>query len=151
MKPKTCFFIVLIIIFTIISCKEIKKTPNNTSKEIATTTNYNKAAFTIKGMTCVMGCATTIEKELAKMDGVKTAKVDFKEELAMVEYNPESIALVDLALTVTNVGSGDVYTVENMNIVKDFDLKSSSKSSHECKKNSCSNKDNKKACCAKKI
>ena len=39
-------------------------------------------------MTCAMGCAKTIEKKMAKMDGVKMAKVDFEKELAMALCPP---------------------------------------------------------------
>ena len=38
-------------------------------------------------MTCEMGCAKTIQKKLAGMEGVKSATVDFKNEMAMVEYD----------------------------------------------------------------
>ena len=38
-------------------------------------------------MSCAMGCAKKIEKNIAKMDGVKSAKVDFDKEIAMVEYD----------------------------------------------------------------
>jgi len=43
-------------------------------------------------MTCEMGCAKTIEKKMAKMEGVKTAKVDFDTRLAMVEYDEAKVS-----------------------------------------------------------
>ena len=45
-------------------------------KEIAAA-NLQTASFTIKGMTCAIGCAKTIQEELNGLDGVQTATVYF--------------------------------------------------------------------------
>ena len=42
-------------------------------------------------MTCAIGCAKSIEKKIAKMEGVKSATVDFDRKLAMVEYNEAKV------------------------------------------------------------
>jgi mercuric ion binding protein len=39
--------------------------------------NVQTASFEIEGMTCAMGCAKTIEKELSNLNGVEKATVDF--------------------------------------------------------------------------
>ncbi|MCL5246742.1 cation transporter [Cellulophaga sp. 20_2_10] len=106
------------------SCKENKQEPevvtvNNTvakekTKVFADNAKFSKAEFTIKGMTCQIGCAATIEKKLAKMEGVKSATVSFDKELAIVEYDTNSVTTEDLTNTVTSVAAGDTYTVENM-------------------------------------
>lgn len=96
---------------------------------------YAKAEFTIKGMTCEMGCAKTIEKKLAKMDGVKSAKVDFSKELAMVEYNEAKVNPDALTKTVTAVA--DTYTVEGMKTMEASDEK---KCGPDCKKDCCKDK-----------
>ncbi|MCK0158631.1 cation transporter [Cellulophaga sp. F20128] len=108
-----------------ISCKENKKEPevisiDNTvapiqTKELANAI-YNKAEFTIKGMTCQIGCAASLEKKLAKMEGVKSVTVSFEKELAVVEYDTNTLNTDDLTKTVTTAASGDVYTVEGMKI-----------------------------------
>jgi periplasmic mercuric ion binding protein len=84
-------------------------------KEIAAT-NLQTASFTIKGMTCAIGCAKTIEEELNGLDGVQTAKVDFDKELATVSFdktvlNPEKITKV-----VEATADGKSYTVSNMKL-----------------------------------
>ena len=82
----TKLFLVATLIFSVAtSCKntskaEVKTVENGTTEIIETSgtavgnfeniENYAAAEFTIKGMTCAMGCAKTIEKKLAKMDGV---------------------------------------------------------------------------------
>ena len=163
MKSKThVLFIALFISLTIISCKEGNKATETTNtEESSLNTTYSKAEFTVKGMSCAIGCAASIEKKLATIDGVKSAKVDFEKELAMVEYNAKNLELIDLALAVTSSGSGDIYTVENMATVKEFHKKEASKNHSQCKKacaskdksanSSCSEKDSKKAYCNNKI
>lgn len=104
------------------SCKNETK-PEVKTVEVATeATNtidpnatYAKAEFTIDGMTCAMGCAKTIEKKIAKMDGVKSAIVDFDKKLAMVEYNEAKVTPVSLEETVTKVS--DTYKVSDMKTV----------------------------------
>lgn len=119
------FFCFSTLVFT--SCKEKNTEPEIISidnkikkKETPTFANatYSKAEFTIKGMTCQVGCAATIEKKLAKMEGVKSAKVDFEKELALVEFESNSLKTDDLINTVTTAASGDIYSVEGLKIVE---------------------------------
>ena len=131
----------------------------NTSeaKQLDPNATYAKAEFGIEGMTCAMGCAKTIEKKIAKMDGVKSAKVDFEKEIAMVEYDEAKVTTNSLEEAVAK--AGDTYKVKGMKTVESF-----SSDKHECSdscdKASCANKteaekmacakDCKEACCAKK-
>lgn len=84
--------------------------------------NYAKAEFGIDGMTCAMGCAKTIEKKLAKMEGVKSAKVDFGKKIAMVEYDDAKVTPTTLEETVRETGK--VYSVNNMKTVDSFSSES---------------------------
>jgi len=101
---------------------------------------YAKAEFKIEGMTCAMGCAKTIEKKMAKMEGVKSATVDFDRQLAMVEYDQAKVTPTSLEATVTKVA--DTYKVKDMKTVDTF----SKKDCKNCPK--CANKTEaeKKAC-----
>ena len=126
----TKLFLVATLIFSVAtSCKntskaEVKTVENGTTEIIETSgtavgnfeniENYAAAEFTIKGMTCAMGCAKTIKKKLAKMDGVLSAKVDFENELASVEFDAEKVDKNALQKTVTAVS--DAYTVQDMKI-----------------------------------
>jgi Cu+-exporting ATPase len=135
----------------------VNTTTENTSTELDPNATYSKAEFNIKGMTCEMGCAKTIEKKLARMAGVKSATVDFKNELAMVEYDVAQTNPSSITKTVTSVAG--TYSVENMQTVVEF---SGSKKvcKKACKKACCTNKleadkkncaqDCEKKCCAKK-
>lgn len=123
-----------ILILTLISafafsCKnnknpEIKTVEVETEvvKEIDPNATYAKAEFTIDGMTCQIGCAATIQKKIAKMDGVKSATVDFDKKLAMVEYNEAKVTPITLEETVVKVS--ETYKVSDMKTVEDFSNKS---------------------------
>ncbi|MDG1014104.1 MAG: heavy metal-associated domain-containing protein [Flavobacteriaceae bacterium] len=112
------------ILITLSSCMNDKKaeikTVNLSSEKINQKLDpnavYSKAEFNIKGMTCEMGCAKTIEKKLAKMDGVKSANVDFKNELASVEFNVAKLNTSSITKAVSQVS--DNYSVENMQTIK---------------------------------
>jgi len=76
--------------------------------------NLQTASFTIDGMTCAVGCAKTIEEELANLEGVDKATVDFDKKTATVSFdktiqNPESLTKV-----VQETGDGKTYKVSNM-------------------------------------
>jgi mercuric ion binding protein len=80
--------------------------------------DYAKAEFEIKGMTCAMGCAKAIEKKISKIDGVHFVYVDFKNELAMVEFDDKKISNSDFITTVNSVS--DTYKVGDINKVEIF-------------------------------
>lgn len=127
------------------SCKnetkpEVKTIETESVSQMAKTVdpnaNYAKAEFTIDGMTCAMGCAKTIERKIAGMDGVKSAIVDFDRKLAMVEYDVDKVTPNILTETVTK--AGDMYKVSDMKTVEDFS--SNKLSTVKCNPN-CTKKD----------
>jgi Cu+-exporting ATPase len=120
-----CIVAVLALSFT--ACKDEAKPEVKTvdvevsEKDVAQTLDpnatYAKVEFGIDGMTCAMGCAKTIEKKMAKMDGVKSAKVDFDKKMAKVEYDEAKVSPESLEKTVTSVA--DVYKVRDMKKVQE--------------------------------
>jgi periplasmic mercuric ion binding protein len=120
--------ILVAIIFT--NCKnEAKPEVKTIETDVAVTTekalnpdaHFVKTEFTIDGMTCAIGCAKTIESKITKMDGVKSATVDFDKKLAMVEYD---VAVVNHeALEATVSKTADIYKVSNMKDVDAFEDK----------------------------
>ncbi len=67
----------------------------------------------IKGMTCA-SCVASVEKSLNKLDGVKTAAVNFATESASVQYNPDKVTSDDFKKAVQNAG----YDILDRRIVK---------------------------------
>ena len=155
---------IALVTFFAFSCKNETKAEVKTVEVEATAeatkldpnATYAKAEFTIDGMTCEIGCAKTIEKKIAKMEGVKSAKVDFGRKLAMVEYNEAKVNPNLLEETVTKVA--DIYKVSDMKTVEGFSAKKACAA--DCTKACCASKtdaekkactaDCKKACCAEK-
>ena len=88
------------------------------AKQLDPNATYAKAEFSIEGMTCAIGCAKTIEKNISKMEGVKSATVDFDKKLAMVEYDEAKVTPLSLEEAVTN--SGKMYKVSEMKTVEAF-------------------------------
>lgn len=154
MKNSKLTLVILLICVAVWSCKnetepEIKiiKTSESLIKtKIDNDKILAKAEFNIEGMTCAIGCAKTIEKKLAKMDGVKSAKVDFEKKLAQVEYDESIVNTVSLENTVTK--ASDSYSVNDMKTV-DFFSNETVKNGNALKKESCK-KGCEKDCCADK-
>jgi len=129
-----------------------------TEKVLNLDANFVKSEFTIDGMTCEIGCAKLIEKNINKMDGVKSAKVDFNNKLAMVEYDEAMVNHTSLEATVTK--SADVYKVSEMKTVKEFSAKKDKECDENCTMAFCKDKTEvekkecaencTKACCAEK-
>ena len=156
---KNILAIVLVVtIFT--SCKneakpeiqtvEVETATKTAKKELDPNATYAKAEFTIDGMTCAIGCARTIEKKIANMDGVKSASVDFDRKLAMVEYDEAMVNTTSLEETVSKVA--DIYKVSDMKTVESFSTKKecTAKCSLDCKIKDCPKCAEKTAECKKK-
>ncbi len=163
MKTLKNILAVAIVAIAIISCKnetqpevktiDIKATIAKTEKVLNPDATYIKSEFTIEGMTCEIGCARTIQKKIAKMDGVKSAKVDFERKLAMVEYDEAVVNHESLENTVSK--TADIYKVTDIKTVMSFSAKKDC--AEDCTKDCCKNKteaekktcaeDCKKACC----
>jgi copper chaperone CopZ len=64
-----------------------------------------QCALKVSGMTCG-GCAGMVEKGLLKVDGVKTAKVDFKTGTMQVVYDSEKTTLEKIATAFNEANPG---------------------------------------------
>jgi periplasmic mercuric ion binding protein len=84
-------------------------------KEIAAA-NLQTASFSIKGMTCEIGCAKTIQEELNGLEGVKIAAVNFEKETATVSFDKTVLTPAELTKVVEATADGKTYTVSNMKL-----------------------------------
>lgn len=125
-KPLKHLITVIALSTTIIACKNnttpevktVETSSEETVKQLDPNATYVKAEFNIEGMTCAVGCAKTIEKKIAKMDGVKSAVVDFDKKLAMVEFDENKVTTNSLEEAVTQAGK--MYKVHDMKTVEEF-------------------------------
>lgn len=76
--------------------------------------NIQTASFTIEGMTCAVGCAKTIEKELSNLEGVQKATVDFDKKIATVTFDKTLQNSENLTKVVQQTGDGKTYKVSNV-------------------------------------
>lgn len=106
-----------------VGCKETASNPNTivADSEIETVATTEKkqvaavqpetASFKIEGMTCAMGCAKTIEKKLAEMNGVQKATVDFETKEAVVEFDATIQTKESLTKVIEASADGKTYKV----------------------------------------
>jgi copper chaperone CopZ len=123
MKFTTSILTILLTSILFVGCKDkTAQTESNSAtennvpkvkKEIAAA-NLQTASFTIKGMTCAIGCAKTIQEELNGLEGVKIAAVNFEKESATVSFDKTILSPASLTKVVEAVADGKTYTVSNM-------------------------------------
>lgn len=78
-----------------------KKEQEKKVKSFSKDANFKTATIAIEGMSCKINCATKIEKNLNKMDGVKIAIVDFDNKKATVIFDSNSVVNADFIKTIT--------------------------------------------------
>ncbi|SFQ70974.1 heavy-metal-associated domain-containing protein [Flavobacterium akiainvivens] len=153
------------------SCKNTNAEPAgegtkaDTTETKTTAANLETASFKIDGMMCPQGCAATIEKKLAKMDGVEKAKVDFDSKTATIEFDATKQTVETFAQTVEKMGeykvsdlksSGDKAMVYQQEPRKKDTKKtttstaSTSKNKKESKPATCSGHEKGGSCCSDK-
>lgn len=110
------FLAVTSLLFT--GCKENagESTDTNASTEkiIEVAEKPETASFSIEGMTCSMGCAKAIEKELAETKGVQKATVDFDKKTAIVEFDAAKQTPEKLMQIVEATADGKTYKASEM-------------------------------------
>ena len=119
--------------------KTIDVASESVKKELDPNATYAKAEFTVEGMTCAVGCAATIQKKIAHMEGVTFAKVDFENKLAMVEYDIAKVNTASIESTVTRIA--DIYKVSHMKDVEAFSTETTAPEKKACEPGC------KKSCC----
>ena len=105
-----------------ISCKQAASAPLTEDSEVTVATNKSPekiakletASFNIEGMTCAIGCAKTIEKELSETKGVQKATVDFDKKEATVSFDSTKQTPKTLVKLVEATGDGKTYKVSKV-------------------------------------
>lgn len=152
--------------FFFVSCKQTASEPKTDanvedvakSKSPIAPEKLETASFNIEGMTCAIGCAKTIEKELSEMDGVQEATVDFDKKLAKVSFDSSKQTPETLVKVVEATADGKTYKVSNvkcsgnkaMLVVQDQEKEKKEENKKSCSADGKKSKDGKKGCCSKK-
>ncbi|MDG1885099.1 MAG: heavy metal-associated domain-containing protein [Flavobacteriaceae bacterium] len=69
-------------------------------------------------MTCAIGCAATIEKNLKKTQGIASAEVDFESKTAWVIYDAKQLNLENITTVVKT--TGEAYSVTEIERLESF-------------------------------
>lgn len=112
-------FAVSLLVLT--SCKqETTATPSSAtaSNKNAVVVKPEIASMQIKGMTCAVGCAKTIEEKLAETPGVQKANVDFEKQEATVHFDADKLTEKDLVQLVESCADGKTYKVSDLKMGK---------------------------------
>tara|TARA_B000000532_G_scaffold211971_1_gene181842 strand:+ start:151 stop:519 length:369 start_codon:yes stop_codon:yes gene_type:complete len=113
-------FLACIIILVFTACNNndsIKaKIVNSSKNDIEINLKYPKQIImNIEGMTCAIGCAATIEKNLNKTAGVKSAKVNFKTKKATLIFDADILNPNDITQVVLNTSNN--YSVSDLELI----------------------------------
>ncbi len=120
MKTHRLLFACILFFTMLISCKnstETNKTP--ATQDIQKEAVLKKVSIGIKGMTCQIGCAKTIESKLSKTVGITSAKVLFKDNLGEFIFDTNQISAEEISKRISTIGDGSLYSVTDM---KEVDL-----------------------------
>lgn len=74
--------------------------------------NMNKELqVSIKGMNCV-SCTSIIERELRKLDGIRSISVNFADESATIEYNEHEVSIDEIQTKINTLGYQAIVITE---------------------------------------
>ena len=79
--------------------------PSNTPQSGTSKLQVTQCALKVSGMTCG-GCAGMVEKGLLKLEGVKTAKVDYKTGEAQVAFDSKKTTPEKIVAAFNQANSG---------------------------------------------
>ena len=103
MKAKTMLFGGLLAILAPLSGFSLG--PSRTAQAGTAKLQVTQCALKVSGMTCG-GCAGMVEKSLLKLDGVTTAKVDYKTGEAQVAFDSKKTTTEKIVAAFNQANSG---------------------------------------------
>ncbi|MCX6272876.1 MAG: cation transporter [Bacteroidetes bacterium] len=95
------FFFLLLLAATITACHHSKD--NKTPAAGIAVAGLKTVEMKVKGMTC-SGCETTIQTNVAKMEGVKEVKASYTDGKAVVTFDSTKTNKIAIAQMIRNCG-----------------------------------------------
>lgn len=102
------YLLVAFLIVNMISCKPSEKKEASTEEILPA--NLTTANINIKGMTCEIGCAKTIESKISKLEGVTDSKVIFEEGKGIFVFDSNKTSEEKIVSTINNLLDGKTYS-----------------------------------------
>jgi copper chaperone CopZ len=87
------------------SCGSSSEPSEKASIEVSTE-NLTVADYAIEGMVCAMGCAATIEKDVASLSGVVKSDVDYESGKAHFEFDEAVISEKEIIAKIEGIADG---------------------------------------------
>ena len=100
---KTLGLVAVIALF--INVTSCSSSDENATIEI-NTENIIVADYAIDGMVCAMGCAKTIQDEVAEMEGVANCEVNYEEKTAHIEFDGGQLSENDVIAKIESLADG---------------------------------------------
>ena len=98
---------VFIVTIQLISCQSSSQ--DHANKKIIPAQNLQTAVLDIKGMTCEIGCAKTIESKISKLEGITSAKINFEKEQGTFIYDGTTLSEHSIISSINNLIDGKTY------------------------------------------
>lgn len=108
MKSYKIILVVALSLFSLTACKEAPKKEVEAPKKVLAQ-NPQSVSLNISGMTCEIGCAKLIQSKLSKKEGVKMAKVVFKDSTATVAFDANAISKKEIINFIDGIADGHLY------------------------------------------
>ena len=118
---KALFFVLTIAVFTV-SCKKETKIEDKIEVREKAPQELKNVEVAISGMTCEIGCANLIQSKLYKTEGVTFAEIDFEKAKGNITFDSNRISDDELKIIIERIAGGDMYKVDQMNVVSDFSV-----------------------------
>ncbi len=109
MKFYKFVLVAVLSICSLTACKQEAKKEVEAPKKVLAQ-NPQSVSLNISGMTCEIGCAKLIQSKLSKKEGVKTAKVVFKDSTATVAFDANTISKKEIISFIDGIADGHLYT-----------------------------------------
>lgn len=107
MKTLNKTFILVVIAASVIACGGNESTEKANDAEMAVVSEgAEKIDYAVEGMVCAMGCAATIQKEVANMEGVIISEVNYADEKAHFEFDPSKTSEADIKAKIATIADG---------------------------------------------
>lgn len=102
------YILIAFLAVQMVGCKPTTEKKTETT-EISQPAKLETASVNIKGMTCEIGCAKTIESKISKLEGVTESKVNFEEEKGTFTYDSNKTSEEKIIKTINDLLDGKTY------------------------------------------
>lgn len=95
-----------LITFSISACSETTQDATESADVVISEADLFIADYSVEGMVCAMGCAKTIQDEVADMAGIAACEVDFESGKAHIEFDQTQVKEGDIIAAIEGMADG---------------------------------------------